>query len=122
MRTLLQTACLLLGASLLHSATAPQQRGGELRFAIQGDPKTLDPLLVDDESSLVLQYLTSGVLIRFNRRTQKLEPELATSWQLDPGGRRITLQLRKGIRFSDGTPFSSADVAYTFQRMMDPAL
>jgi peptide/nickel transport system substrate-binding protein len=51
-----------------------------------------------------------------------LEPELATSWKVTNGGKTITFQLRDGLRFSDGTPFSADDVAYTMQQLMDPAL
>jgi peptide/nickel transport system substrate-binding protein len=38
------------------------------------------------------------------------------------GGKTITFQVRDGLRFSDGTPFSADDVAYTMQQLMDPAL
>ena len=94
----------------------------ELRFCLRSEPKTFDPLMVEDESSEAIRYLTGGVLIRVNRLTQRLEPELATSWKVIEGGRAISLRLREGIAFSDGTPFSSEDVAYTFHRLMDPAL
>ena len=57
-----------------------------------------------------------------NRQTQALEPELAQSWKVSKDGRQITFHLRSGISFSDGTPFSAEDVAYTMQQLMDPAL
>ncbi|HLJ45976.1 MAG TPA: ABC transporter substrate-binding protein [Bryobacteraceae bacterium] len=57
-----------------------------------------------------------------NRRTHELEPNLATSWRISENGRRIDFQLRSGVLFSDGTPFSCQDVAYTIRQMMDPAL
>jgi peptide/nickel transport system substrate-binding protein len=98
------------------------QAAQELRFALQAEPKTFDPLLVEDESSEAIRYLTGGTLMRVNRLTQELEPGLAVSWKVTEGGRAIALQLREGISFSDGTPFSSEDVAYTFRRLMDPAL
>ena len=69
-----------------------------------------------------VRYLTGGVLVRLNRQTQELEPELAQSWKVSKDGRQITFQLRSGISFSDGTPFSAEDVAYTVQQLMDPAL
>jgi peptide/nickel transport system substrate-binding protein len=55
------------------------QWGGELRFCLRQDPKTFNPLMVEDDSSETIRYLTGGVLIRVNRLTQELEPELATS-------------------------------------------
>jgi peptide/nickel transport system substrate-binding protein len=106
--------------SLLGRALA--QGGGELRFCIRMEPKTFDPLKVEDEASASIRYLTGGVLVRVNRQTQDLEPALAQSWKVSKDGRQITFRLRSGISFSDGTPFSAGDVAYTIQQLMDPAL
>lgn len=96
------------------------QSGVELHFCLHGEPKTFNPILVDDEASENVRYLTGGVLIRVNRQTQALEPALAESWQVSRDGRKITFHLRKGVYFSDGTPFSSEDVAYTMKLLMDP--
>lgn len=98
------------------------QTGGELHFSLHGEPKTFNPILVDDEASENVRYLTGGVLIRLNRQTQALEPALATSWNISRDRRTITFHLRKGIHFSDGTPFSSEDVAHTMRLLMDPAM
>ncbi len=98
------------------------QSGGELHFCLRSEPKTLNPLLAADDASETVRYLTGGVLVRVNRLTQELEPELATSWKVTNGGKTITFYLRDGLRFSDGTPFSPDDVAYTMQQLMDPAL
>jgi peptide/nickel transport system substrate-binding protein len=98
------------------------QWGGELRFCLRQDPKTFNPLMVEDDSSETIRYLTGGVLIRVNRLTQELEPELATSWKVLRQGSAITFQLRPDVSFSDGTPFSAEDVAYTIHALMDPSL
>ncbi len=121
-KAFLQAFLLLLLCLALLAPGASAQSGGELRFCLRTEPKTFDPLLVDDEASLSIRYLTGGVLIRANRKTQQLEPELAESWKLSKDGKQITFKLRHGILFSDGTPFSSDDVAYTMQRLMDPNL
>jgi peptide/nickel transport system substrate-binding protein len=122
-RTLLNAFfCSAILLIILQSATAFSQSGGELRFCLRSEPKTFDPLLVDDDSSLSIRYLTGGVLVRVNRHTQDLEPELAESWKLSKDGKQITFKLRHGATFSDGSPFSSGDVAFTMQRLMDPAL
>ncbi len=109
-------------SSFLLVAALTAQPGGELRFSMRSDPKTFNPLLVDDDASETVRYLTGGVLLRVNRRTHTLEPELAKSWKVSEGGRRIDFQLRAGVVFSDGTPFSCEDVAYTIHQLMDPAL
>jgi len=98
------------------------QGGGDLKFCLRMEPKTFDPLKVDDEASVDIRYLTGGTLVRVNRQTQDLEPGLARSWKISKDGRTITFILRGGISFSDGTPFSASDVAYTMQQLMDPAL
>jgi peptide/nickel transport system substrate-binding protein len=107
----------------MSAAVAPSLRAeaaAELNFCLHGEPKTFNPVLVDDEASENIRYLTGGVLLRVNRQTQALEPGLAESWQVSRDGRKITFHLRKGIYFSDGAPFSSADVAYTMRLLMDP--
>src|ERR1700733_11242615 len=94
----------------------------ELRFCLRADPKTFNPLLVEDEPSANVRYLTGGVLIRLNRYTQELEGELATKWKVSENGRRIDLELRQNIQFSDGTPFTCEDVVSTVHQLMDPAV
>jgi peptide/nickel transport system substrate-binding protein len=107
---------------LLALSAALGQSGGELRFYLHSDPKTFDPLLVSDDASETIRYLTGGVLVRVNRRTQQGESELATSWKISRDGRSITFDLRQHVYYSDGTPFSAQDVAYTVERLMDPGL
>jgi peptide/nickel transport system substrate-binding protein len=113
-------ACVLLLFSAARAGVA--QAGGELRFCLYSEPKTLNPLLVSDTSSEAIRYLTAGVLVRVNRITQTAQPELAVSWRVTADGRGVTFKLRQNVLFSDGTPFSSADVAYTMQTLLDPKL
>jgi peptide/nickel transport system substrate-binding protein len=112
---------IFIGFTLL-AGMASGQPANELRFCLRTEPKTFDPLKVDDDASLTIRYLTGGVLVRVNRQTQALEPELAESWKVSKDTREITFKLRKGVRFSEGSPFSAEDVAYTVKRLMDPAL
>jgi peptide/nickel transport system substrate-binding protein len=112
----------LMLSSLLLAAFVTVPHESELRLCLHSEPRTFDPLLVEDESSEAIRYLTSGVLVRLNRATQQPEPELAVSWKISENGRRIDFQLRRGVTFSDGTPFTAADVAWTLHRAMDPAL
>ena len=113
-RNLAVLSCFLIGAPVF------AQSGGVLHFCLHGEPKTFNPILVDDEASENIRYLTGGVLIRLNRQTQELEPGLATSSRVSKDGRSITFQLRTGLHFSDGTPLTSDDVAYTIKALMDP--
>ena len=112
-------AIALLGLATLAGSALAQ---GQLRFCLRSEPKTFDPLRVEDDASVAIRYLTGGVLVRLNRQTQALEPGLATTWKVSKDSKQITFKLRSGVSFSDGTPFSAEDVAYTIRQLMDPAL
>src|SRR5215472_15492061 len=111
-------AVLAFCAAIASNASAQ----GQLHFCLRSEPKTFDPLKVEDDASAAIRYLTGGVLVRMNRQTQALEPGLALSWKVSQDSQQITFKLRSGVSFSDGTPFSAEDVAYTVQQLMDPAL
>jgi peptide/nickel transport system substrate-binding protein len=119
-------SCKLVSRTLLaialFSAISAAQSNQQLRFCLHSDPKTFNPLLAEEDASETVRYLTGGVLMRLNRWTQDLEPELATSWKVGEGGKTIAFKLRSGLSFSDGTPFTANDVAFTIQQMMEPNL
>jgi peptide/nickel transport system substrate-binding protein len=106
---------LLLGATL-------QAQQNELRFTLSADPKTFNPLLADDDNATTVLYLTGGQLLRINRLTQAAEPELADSWKVSPDRKSISFHLRPNVSFSDGTPLTADDVAYTLRAVTDPNL
>ena len=122
MRFLLFLATWLVGQPAVLALGEPVDSSRvELAWALHYDPKTLDPAKVDDEASELLRYLTGGVLVRLNRSTLQLEPELAESWNLSQDGKLLTFHLRAGLRFSDGSPLTSADVGSTLRRVLAPA-
>jgi peptide/nickel transport system substrate-binding protein len=102
-------------------AQAAPRQPGELVWNISYDPKTFDPAKVDDQQSELVRYLTGGVLLRFNRLTQKVEPQLAESWNVSPDGRTVTFKLRSGLEFSDGHSLNSKDAASSIRRVLSPA-
>jgi peptide/nickel transport system substrate-binding protein len=109
----------LLAISALCQATPRQP--GELAWAIHYDPATFDPAKVDEQASALVRYLTGGVLLRLNRQTQEPEPQLAESFQVSAEGTSIVFKLRSGLRFSDGAPLTSADVAWSLRRVLAPS-
>jgi peptide/nickel transport system substrate-binding protein len=115
-------ALLLLTALFFSACNRSVQTGAELHVTIKSDPKTFNPLMAEDESSDRIRYLTGGVLIRVNRKTQEYEPELASSWTIDEEGRRITFNLRPELKFSDGAPFTAEDAVATLKAALDPSL
>lgn len=97
----------------------PGNAGGQIVVALRSDPKTLDPALAADVPSRDIIYCMNADLIHINRETQKTESALAKSWSVSRDGRTYTLQLRRGLRFSDGKPFDADDVIFTFQVYLD---
>lgn len=84
------------------------------------DFATLDPALAHDPSSIqaVQMYTTGLVSLDHNLHVQ---PQLAQSWHLDADGVTWTFTLKKNLKFSDGTPITSEDVAYSLDRALQPA-
>jgi peptide/nickel transport system substrate-binding protein len=125
MRRLTVAACVLAfltaACANLCIAQAVPRMPGELAWTIGYDPKSFDPAKVDDQESELVRYLTAGVLLRFNRFTQKIEPQLAESWTLSPDGKTITFQLRPGLQFSDGSSLTAKDAAWSIRRVLLPA-
>jgi peptide/nickel transport system substrate-binding protein len=93
--------------------------GGKLIASLRSEPKTLNPVSALDTPSRKVLALMNADLIHINRYAQGTEPALAKSWKVSSDGRRYTLQLRRGIRFSDGQPFDADDVVFTFQVFLD---
>ena len=131
-------ACLRAGATSFAGAPAPEtpgkneelqhvtnvsgHHGGYLTIAQRAEPKTLNPVTESDSASREIIGRLHADLIEINRSTQKTEPALAKSWKASPDGRTFTLQLRKGIRFSDGHLFDADDVIFSFALYMDEAI
>lgn len=84
-----------------------------------GDPSRLNPLLASDSASgSVNGYLFNG-LVKYDRDL-KLVGDLAEYWTVSPSGLDITFYLRKNVLWHDGVPFTADDVAFTYQRLIDP--
>ncbi|MEV6965313.1 ABC transporter substrate-binding protein [Hamadaea sp. NPDC051192] len=61
-----------------------------------------------------LRYIYDGLVrLDYQHPEQPQKPWLAKSWQWSDGGKTLTLALRDDVKFSDGTPLTSADVAFT---------
>jgi peptide/nickel transport system substrate-binding protein len=125
-------AALLAALVCVPAASAPQaapdvlvtrsevgRAGGQAVVALRAEPRTLNPVTAFDSASREVIRRTIADLIHINRETQQTEPGLARSWKVSPDGRRYTLSLRRGIRFSDGDPFDADDVVFSFQVYLD---
>jgi peptide/nickel transport system substrate-binding protein len=95
-------------------------RGGQIVATVRSQPRTFNRLVARDQTLEVITALTQGRLVRVNRRTFELEPWLAERWESTPDGRTHTLHLRPDLTWSDGTPFTAADVLFSLQAVFDP--
>lgn len=115
----LTTALLLLSIGNSSQAEEPV-RGGILKVGFLSDTKTLDPVSSVQWTERQILFLLYDSLINANPDFS-LRPGLAQSWSFEDGGKRIILNLRKGVVFHDGTPFNAAAVKWNFDTRMDPA-
>jgi ABC-type transport system substrate-binding protein len=84
------------------------------------DPRSLDPALSTDvPTGRVVAYLFDG-LTRFTPNA-KMEPALATRWDVSDDGLTYRFHLRSGGTFHDSTPFVARQVIHSWQRALDPA-
>lgn len=97
-------------------------RGGALVASIRSEPATYNRYVTAGATAAtdLLTMLTHAPLVRVNRAIDELEPWLAQRWTESDDGRTYTIELRKGVTFSDGAPFSSADVLFSFRVAYDP--
>lgn len=94
-------------------------RSVDLTASLRNEPTLYNRVVDTSPAGETLSLLLHGRLLRVNRATDVLEPWLAERWTADPDGRTFTLTLRRDVRFSDGTPFTSADVLFTFRALYD---
>ena len=99
------------------------QYGGRLVFVTIGDPKTLNTAIANEVSSTdVLDGPLFVGLTTFANAPQRVEPGLASSWDVSPDGLVYTFHLRPGVRWSDGVPLTADDVLFTSQVCLDPKI
>jgi peptide/nickel transport system substrate-binding protein len=109
----------LLGAGVLAAGLAfGTLHAAPLKWAAQNDILTLDPHSQNHATTnAILMHAYEG-LTRYDK-TYKVEPALATSWQqISPTQWRFNL--RRGVTFHNGAPFTADDVVFSFERIRQP--
>lgn len=94
------------------------QSGGTYTEGIIGSITTINPILADSGANSDATRLVFSGLTRYNHQG-KLEGDLAKSWSVSEG-RTYTFNLRQGVVWQDGQPFTAADVAFTVDRIQNP--
>src|SRR5262245_43983771 len=109
---------LALAMPLSPAAAAGIKDGGELRAALTGEPDVLDPATSSIYTGAQVYEGIFSKLIDMDA-SGNFVPDLATSWtQVDP--KTWKFELVGNATFHNGEPFTSADVKYTFERILDP--
>ena len=98
---------------------AVSTRGGTLTCSLRSEPRGFNRLTQRDVPVDLYTIFTNSKLVSVNRETGELEAGVAESWTVSPDNTVFTLKLRDGVTWSDGTPFTSADVLFTFQAIYD---
>lgn len=92
--------------------------GGELILSTTSDPKSFNPILAKETSTTAITGLIFEGLTRTNGITTEVEPNLASSWEVDDTGKVWTFHLRSDVQWFDGQPFTADDVVFTFNELI----
>ena len=84
------------------------------------DSLLLDPVLNDSNADIWILSSLYDTLLLPSATGSGLQPGLAAAWRVSPDGLSVLLSMRKGIRFSDGTPISVGDVKWSLDRARNP--
>jgi len=84
-----------------------------------GDASYLNPILASDSASGDINGYVYNGLVKYDKNL-KLVGDLAESWNISDDGLAITFQLRKNVNWHDGEPFTSEDVKFTYEKLVDP--
>jgi len=94
------------------------KKGGTFVFGRGGDSVGLDAAYETDGNSFMICDNLFEALVFYKDESTALEPGLAKSWEISSDGKTYTFQLRKGVKFHDGTPFNANAVVFSIGRMM----
>ncbi|MDT8343598.1 MAG: ABC transporter substrate-binding protein [Thermohalobaculum sp.] len=104
-----------LSLALALAASASFAQAADLRIGLQEDPDVLDP---DQSRTFVGRIVYASLCDKLVDISPQLEiiPRLATGWSWSDDGKTLTMQLREGVTFHDGTPFDAEAVKANMER------
>ncbi len=84
-----------------------------------GDASYLNPILASDSASAAINSLVYNGLVKYDKDLV-LVGDLAERWEIKDGGKEIIFFLRKNVKWHDGKKFTSKDVKFTYEKLVDP--
>ncbi len=115
------TSKLLVWAAALALLGVPAAASADttLVIGIASDPSWLDPESVENNTSGFVMSTVYDSLLRYKPGTTDVAPGIAESWTTSPDGLTYTFKLRKGVKFSDGTPLDAKAVIWNVDRLLN---
>jgi len=120
-------ACTKVGTGSAVGGRHPYTHPHEVRFATATDIESLNPLISGTAYEMYLASLCMAFLIKTDAKGNATVPELATevptqqNGGISKDGKTITFHLRRGVKWSDGVPFSADDVVFSTKQVLNPA-
>lgn len=115
---IVSSAMVLVGCTGGGSGENPNSQS-QIVLSTTDMPQTLNPAVTHVSTTVYLAQLAFDGLTRPDSSFQAT-PSLAESWEISDDGLEYTFFLRKGVTFHDGSPFTSADVKYTWETILHP--
>jgi peptide/nickel transport system substrate-binding protein len=119
---LVLTACSGGGESVDTGGGGGGDGGNTLVAAVSAQPDQFDPHVTNAYASFQVLENVYDTLVVPNAEDLTMEPSLAESWETSDDGLTWTFTLREGVTFHDGSEFDSADVVYSYRRIIDEDL
>jgi oligopeptide transport system substrate-binding protein len=118
----LALSALITGCGSRETAVQSGNRHQILHISVGAEPEELDPHIVTSvAASDVLRALLEG-LVSEDPRDLTPVPGVAERWEISEDGLEYTFHLRPDARWSNGDPVTAADFAFSYQRILSPAL
>ena len=100
----------------------PAMSGGTVVMAEVKAPATLDPTQTSETQSGFAWQLSYETLVLVAGGGTRIDPLLATDWTISDDGLVYSFNLREGVTFHNGEPFTADDVVFSFERLMSDGL
>ena len=92
--------------------------GSRYLSIVDDEPETTDPQCTTEYYTIPLNVYDRLVEVKTDRGERSFVPSLAASWEISDDGLTYTFHLREGVKFSNGSPLTSDDVKFTFERLL----
>ncbi|MDL2718941.1 MAG: ABC transporter substrate-binding protein, partial [Acidobacteriota bacterium] len=119
MAVLKKLALVVIAVLLSACGVRGKSQDSVVRRRLDGDPKTLNPILATTDAEQIVLALLARNLLDYDEKLN-LVPGLAEEVSDSPDHLVYTIRLRKDARWEDGTPVTSEDVVFTMTTLLDP--